>query len=207
MRKRELEIILSKLKEIEEPKIELEQYSTPSNVVAEILNLAYLSGDVRNRKVADLCCGSGKFGIGCFLLDAKSVTFVDIDEEMINLARENFKLVERFFPDKRCEVRFVCEDALKLDEKFDTIFQNPPFGLKSEICDLDFLEKAMKLAKKVYSIHGHSEKSRELIAKFVEKRNAEIEKVVKFEFSIPRIFRFHKKPRYFYHVDLYVVRC
>jgi putative methylase len=204
--KKQLEIVLSKLKEIEKPKIELEQYSTPSHIVAEILNLAYLSNDIKNKKVADFCCGSGKFGIGCFLFDAKNITFVDIDEEMIKLAKENFKLIKKLFPDKKCKVKFICKDVLKVRAKFDTIFQNPPFGLKSEICDLDFLEKSIKLAKKVYSLHGYSRKSRKFIAEFVERRNAKIERIVKFKFSIPKIFRFHKRPKYFYYVDLYVVK-
>ena len=205
MRKKQLEIILSKLKDIKKAKIELEQYSTPSNVVAEILNLAYLSNDIENKKVADFCCGSGKFGIGCFLLNAKSVTFVDIDKEMIKLAKENFNFVKENFLNIKCKVKFLCKDALKVKEKFDTIFQNPPFGLQSEFSDLNFLEHAMKIAKKVYSLHGHSEKSRKFLKEFIEKRNGKIEKIIKLKFTIPKIFKFHKKMRYSYYVDCYVI--
>ena len=196
--------MLSKLEQPSQPKLELEQYPTPSSLVAEILNLAQLSKDIQNKKVADFCCGSGKFGIGCLLLGARRVCFVDVDEAMINLAKQNLlSLDKKFF--KRAE--FKVADVRKLEEEFDTIFQNPPFGLQSSLSDLDFLEASLRCAKKVYSLHGYSEKSRKFLKEFLHRRKVEIQRVIKFKFELPPLFKFHRKRKHSYWVDLYVLRA
>ena len=80
--KKQLEIILSKLKPIQNPKPSLEQYTIPSSLAAEILNLATLSGDIEGKKVVDLGCGTGRLALGAMLLDAKEVVGVEIDENL-----------------------------------------------------------------------------------------------------------------------------
>ena len=86
MRKKELEIILESLSTFENPKIELEQYVTPSPLAAEIAINASLFGDLDT--VADLGCGTGILGIAAALLGAKVIGF-DIDLEALKIARRN----------------------------------------------------------------------------------------------------------------------
>jgi putative methylase len=66
--KKKLEIILSRMKSIPNPKAELEQYEIPGDLGAQILNIAYLSGDLKNKTIADFGCGSGKLAIGSALM-------------------------------------------------------------------------------------------------------------------------------------------
>jgi len=62
--KKQLEIILSKLKRIEKPKVELEQYETPSNLVSYIVNELLLMNLIENKKIIEPACGNAKFSFG-----------------------------------------------------------------------------------------------------------------------------------------------
>src|SRR3989338_8422027 len=89
MNKKQLEIILSKLKPIENPKPTLEQYTIPSNLAADILHFAYLSGDIEGKVVFDFGCGTGRLAIGALLLGAEEVVGIDNDYKVLETAEEN----------------------------------------------------------------------------------------------------------------------
>ncbi|PXF50550.1 MAG: hypothetical protein C4B56_08870 [Candidatus Methanophagaceae archaeon] len=55
--KKQLEILLEQLEDVENPSVAEEQYSTPPPLAAELLTLAFLHGDIANLTVYDL--GSG----------------------------------------------------------------------------------------------------------------------------------------------------
>lgn len=200
MNKKELEIILSKLKLPEKPKESLEQYTISSELAAEILNIAMLSGDIVDKAVFDFGCGCGRLGIGAALLGAKRTIGIDIDEKMIKLAKENAK-------DVNVNVEFVCEDIENFSGECDTILQNPPFGMRGKKhSDRAFLKKALECGQRVYSLHrGGYEKTREFIKKFAEQNGGKVVQVKEFKFDIPYMFKFHKKPKVSYNVDLFVI--
>ena len=83
MSKSELAIRLSKLKGFGSPSVALEQYPTDSEMAAELLWSACMRGDVSGKAVADLGCGTGVLGIGCLLMGAEKVFFVDSDGEAL----------------------------------------------------------------------------------------------------------------------------
>ncbi len=94
IRKKHLEIILSKLKISPKLKCELEQYPISSNAAAEILFIAsQVYNDVKNRKVIDLGCGAGFLAIGAAILGAKEVVGVDLDSDAVKIAKINSKTV------------------------------------------------------------------------------------------------------------------
>jgi len=204
LNKKQLEIILSKLKLPDLPKPSLEQYTIPSDLAAEILNLAYLSGDIKDKTVFDFGCGSGRLAIGASLLGAKEVVGVDIDQKMLEVAEGN--IFDLFSTQSLSSIKLVCNDIKKFSGKCDTVIQNPPFGIQSEHADRIFLEKALECGKKIYSLHKDGyEKTREFLTKFIESKNGKVEKIIPYKFSIPHMFRFHKKPKKEYNVDLYVI--
>lgn len=206
MKKKELELILERLKPIEKPKIELEQYTIPSYLAAEILNLAFLSNDIKNKVVYDLGCGSGRLAIGASLLEAKKVIGVDKDKNAIKIAKSNLKIAEKIV-NKKLKVKFFVKDVRKIKNKCDTVIQNPPFGIKSFESDLLFLKKSLEIAKKIYSLHKNGRKKvRKFLTNFIEKEGGKIEKIIKFNFFLPAIFKFHKKPKIRFDVDLYVIK-
>lgn len=208
MDKKRLEIILSKLKTIEEPKEGLEQYTIPSALAAEILNLASVSGDIEGKRVFDLGCGTGRLAIGAALLGAKKVMGVDIDEASVKTARENAESV-------KADVEFVCGDIEDFAGGCDTVIQNPPFGMRGKPhSDRLFLSKALECGSKVYTLHrggydGETEdaagKRREFITSFVGKNGGRVLQVKEFKFDVPYMFKFHKKPKVSYKVDLFVI--
>lgn len=206
MNKKQLEIILSQLKENPIPKVELEQYSIPSELAAQIINIAYLSGDIKNKIILDLGCGTGRLTIGAILMGAKKSIGIDSDEGVLGVARENLKIVDEITNEViHKKVEFICKDVSNFKGKADTVIQNPPFGIQKLHADRIFLKKALECAGKIYSLHRHYEKSRIFLSKFIEKNGGKVEKIIKFKFRIPYMFKFHKKPYVSYEVDLFVV--
>ena len=206
MKFKDVEILLSKLKEVQKPKLRLEQYTIPGNLATKILNIAYLSGDVKDKFVVDFGCGSGRLAIGAALLKAKKVVGVDIDKDVLRIAKLNVKLAEDLSGQKISDiVRFVCMNVRDWNFVVDTIIQNPPFGIQSEGLDLLFLEKALKSARVVYSLHRGPE-ARGFLKRFIEEKDGKIVSIHTFKFPIPHMFKFHRKPKVKIDVDLYVIR-
>jgi len=206
MDKKQLEIILQQLKEPPLPKPSLEQYTIPADLGAEIINLACLHGDVKDKVIFDFGCGSGRLGIGAAVLGAKLVVGIDIDKAVIKTAKENLILHEAVVS-KKLHVHFVVCDAANWFAECDTIIQNPPFGIQTLHADRLFLEKAMECGKRIYSLHrGGYSKTREFLTKFIESKGGKIEKILTFKFTLPYTFKFHKKPKVSYTVDLYIIK-
>lgn len=139
--KSQLAVFLSKLPVFTSPKAYLEQYSTDSEVAADVLWNAYLLGDVSNKVVADLGAGTGILGRGCLELQAKKVFFLEKDESLIKVLEQTAK-----------EGVILNRDITEFDKKVDTVIMNPPFGVQKRKADKVFLEKAILNAKVVYML-------------------------------------------------------
>ena len=196
--KKELEVILSKLKQIDLPKVELEQYFTPSNIAAEVLWLAFMNGDIRDKIVADLGCGNGILGIGAALLGAKRIIFLDADHSSIMAAKHNFKNF------KLKNALFLNKDITHFNNKVDTVIQNPPFGVQNEHADRIFLIKAMKLSDIVYSFHKLE--SRKFIEALARDYDFRLNSLLKFKFEIKKTQKFHTKKVYSVNVGCFILR-
>lgn len=205
--KKQLEIVLSKLKPIENPKSSLEQYTIPSELAAEILNLAYQSGDIEDKVVFDLGCGTGRLALGALLLGAKEITAVDMDDKVLDIAEENMHSIMSDKLVVKGSVKFLLSDVKDFFGKCDTVIQNPPFGIQNKHADRLFLEKALECGSKIYSLHKNGyEKTREFLTKFIENKNGKVEQIIPYKFSVPHMFKFHKKPKREFSVDLYVIK-
>ena len=180
------------------PKVDLEQYSTPATIVADLLWNAYSLGDIANKKVMDLGCGTGIFAIASKLLGAASAIGVDIDKDSIDLASSYCG-----------DVDFICSDICDLENDFDvdTIFQNPPFGSQKNAkkgADLKFISKAIELSPKVlYSFHMAS--TEEFLISYFEKNDLEITHIFRYNFPIPKIYEFHTRESA--NVEVIVIRA
>ena len=86
-KKKHLEMILEKVPKHPNPKVDLEQYSTPATIAADLIWNAYGLGDIDGMSVLDLGCGTGIFAIASSLMGASYSLGVDIDEESISLAK------------------------------------------------------------------------------------------------------------------------
>ncbi|WP_303209797.1 METTL5 family protein [Methanobrevibacter smithii] len=197
-KKKHLEMAIQKVPKHPNPKVDLEQYSTPATIAADLLWNAYSLGDIADKKVMDLGCGTGIFAIASKLLGAASAIGVDIDKDSIDLASSYCR-----------DVNFICSDICDLENDFDvdTIFQNPPFGSQKNAkkgADLKFISKAIELSPKVlYSFHMAS--TEEFLISYFEKNDLEITHIFRYNFPIPKIYEFHTRESA--NVEVIVIRA
>ena len=201
--RKELEIILSTLKGFRRPKESLEQWQTPSDIAAVMLFEALLRKDIKNKIVIDLGSGTGVLALGAALLGAKKVYGVEIDAEAISVAMENLSYLETIYG--KLPVEFICCDVNEFSIRGDSVVMNPPFGLKkaSRHADLFFLSRAFSLAKKIYSLHHYSEKSRKFLSRYASVHNFSAELLGTFKFPLKAKLEKHKKPVKHILVDFY----
>lgn len=197
-KKKHLEMAIQKVPKHPNPKVDLEQYSTPATIAADLLWNAYSLGDIADKKVMDLGCGTGIFAIASKLLGAASAIGVDIDKDSTDLASSYCG-----------DVDFICSDICDLENDFDvdTIFQNPPFGSQKNAkkgADLKFISKAIELSPKVfYSFHMAS--TEEFLISYFEKNDLEITHIFRYNFPIPKIYEFHTRESA--NVEVIVIRA
>ncbi|MAG16213.1 DNA methylase [Candidatus Woesearchaeota archaeon] len=185
--KSKLAIQLSKLKVFSKPELHSEQYTTDSEIAADFLWLAYMNGDIKNKKIADLGCGTGILGIGCLLLDAKKIYFVDNDEEALATAAVNIGDLNI----KSDSYEIINNDVNEIKLKADVVIQNPPFGTKQKHADKQFLLKAFETANIIYSIHKVT--SIDFIDKLSKSKNFEITHLLRYNLPIKHTHSFHKR--------------
>ena len=202
-RKKHLEMKLQSIPAHPKPKVGLEQYTTPSIIASDLIWNAYSLGDVEDRDIVDLGCGTGIFAIGSSLMGANSALGVDIDEDSIMLAQEvKDKL-------KLDNLNFIVSDIDDFNESLnaDTVFQNPPFGSQKNADsgqDLRFIQKAIELETEVlYSFHMQS--TEEFLIRYYEDNDFEITHIFRYKFPIPKIYDFHTKEKQ--NVNVIVIRA
>lgn len=197
-KKKHLEIAIDSIPKHPRPKVELEQYSTPSIIAADLMWNAYLIGDIDNKNILDLGCGVGILGISAKLLGAKNVVGVDIDEEPIAIAN-----------DLSYDIEFIVSDIKDFthDLEFNTIFQNPPFGSQEKAekgTDLKFINKSIELSPKaIYSFHMAS--TEDFIINYFNKKGFTTTHIFRYKFPIPKIYEFHN--REIKDIDVIVIRA
>jgi putative methylase len=203
VRRLDLERALQQVEPHPSPKAFLEQYSIPVDVASEFLFLAtYANDDIIGKSVVDLGCGSGRLAIGAVLLGAREAIGVDIDRSAVRKACENAEKL-RFTG----RLKWIAGDIDVLHGRFNTVLQNPPFGVQKRSADRRFLIKAMELAPRVYSLHKAGEANRSFIKRFIEANGGKVTSIFQMRFNIPRMFKFHTERRHEVDVDLYRIEA
>ncbi|MEJ2242379.1 MAG: METTL5 family protein [Candidatus Bathyarchaeota archaeon] len=201
VRKRDLERVLSEIKPHLVPKAHLEQYTTPSKVVADVLYLAaYINDDVIDKSVIDLGCGTGRISIGAALLGAKEVYGIDLDRAAVKAALRNSAKLG-----VRGKTNWIVGDIDAIHGRFETTLQNPPFGVQRRMADRRFISKSLDISDVVYSFHKSGESNRKFIKRFIEEHGGKVTTIFPLEMEIPRMFKFHTKKKQSIHVDLYQI--
>jgi putative methylase len=220
VRKLELEMLLSRVEPHPEPKADMEQYTIPADVAARMLYVAaYADNRIFGRSVLDLGCGTGRLALGAAFLGAKEALGVDIDKTAVKVAVENS--IRLGLKDK---ADWLVADVRTIRGDFDTVLQNPPYGVQRVGADRKFLEKALEVGKTVYSLHKNQHADRTLyrmvkscstgivavsaspfLEGIIEKQGRKIKAVYAMIMSIPYMFNFHTKRKHEFIVDLYVI--
>lgn len=195
IRKRDLEIILQSIPAHPTPKIELEQYTIPANLAADILyHACYRYGDIQDRSVIELGSGTGRLALGAMLLGAESVLGIDVDIESVQLAQLNSRKL-------KLRTDWLLSDIGCVHGHFDTVLMNPPFGTKQQHNDIRFLTVALNLGKVIYTIHKSATTS--YLETWLQERNATSEKLMETSMPIEHQFTFHRKRRYYVKVQVF----
>ncbi|MEM1508526.1 MAG: METTL5 family protein [Thermofilaceae archaeon] len=149
LRKKILEILISRIPSYPQPRVELEQYVTPPHLASRILWIAAFYHDLEGT-IIDLGAGTGRLGLGAAILGAPHVILVDIDAKALRVALAAARSlgVEAY-------VDTVCVEASKFEASRNArcVIQNPPFGVHKKGVDIEFLRNALRLAPTVFSIH------------------------------------------------------
>jgi len=219
VRKLDLEIVLSQIEPHPTPRPSLEQYTIPTDIAAEMLYIAaYANDDIIGKKVLDLGCGTGRLALGAAFLGAKQAFGVDIDKTAVKSALKNSTKTGL-----RDKVQWIVADLDAVRGDFDTVLQNPPYGVQTRGADRKFLEKALKTGKVVYSLHKGVDEDEALLGRlkaaggaipvnpslflkrFIEQHGGRVKAVYAMVMTIPHMFSFHTKKRHEFVVDLYVL--
>jgi len=101
---------------------------TTGMVKESIFNM--IQFDVEGRKVLDLFAGTGQLGIEALSRGAKSAVFVDLSPDAAKLIRQN--LIKCGLSDSatvytRDAIKFIANEG-NINEKFDLVFIDPPYG-------------------------------------------------------------------------------
>jgi|TARA_Y100000034_G_scaffold114964_1_gene151639 putative methylase len=198
--KNKLSVLLSKLKTFEDLNLKLEQYQTDSEIAAEVLWIAFMNNDIKDKVIGDLGCGNGVLGLGALILGAKKVYFIDVDKKVLEIAKENKKVLEKELNEK-LDAIFMNEEIKSFNKKVDVVIENPPFGVKEKHADKEFLIKAMDISNVVYSFHKIE--SEDFIEKLSNDNGFIVKDVIKIKFPIKSSFKFHRKKVHFVDVGCF----
>ena len=212
-KKKHLEMILENVPRHPNPKVELEQYSTPATIAADLIWNAYGLGDIDNMSVLDLGCGTGIFAIASSLMGASYSLGVDIDGESIALAKNTKNTIFQQHDIDGSNANFIVGDINSFNSisdllnesnlgktnnnesslnRFDTLIQNPPFGSQEKgtrHADRKFMEFAVNSADVIYSFHMKN--TEEFIIDYYRDLGAEVSHKLVYKFPIPKIYDFH----------------
>lgn len=211
LRKKKLEMILSHLLNHPSPDPKLEQYNLSPRAAAEAVTWAWDNGHIEERKVCDLGCGTGILSLSAALSGARKVLGVDLDPVALDVARENINIADRTsglrvsgrIELKQTDVALIDARALGA---FDTVIQNPPFGVQLRTSDRIFLRKALELAPIIYSLHKKNADVEKFIRVYVDQLGGVVQGKISIDVPIPHQFSFHRKPSYIVAADLFLIR-
>jgi putative methylase len=195
MKQRQLEMILEKIPKPTAPIPHLEQYMTPAPIAADVIFTAYQWGDIQDKTIVDLGCGTGRLAVGAYLMGAKKVQGFDLDPQVIKEAQEN--AIRNNY-----SIDFKVHDIKEVQTNCDTVLMNPPFGAQKANLHADrkFIEKGFEISSVIYSFH--LKKTIPFSEKMISALNGEITLLKDYEFPIKWMFDFHYKQIVSYKVAL-----
>jgi putative methylase len=168
-------------------------------VAADTLHLAaYVYDDIIDKTVMELGCGTARLAIGAALLEAKQVYGVDLDRAAVKVAQKNAHKLG-----VKEKTNWIVADIGVVEGAFDTVLQNPPFGVQRRRADRQFLIKSLELSSTVYSFHKSGDSNRAFIKRFIEEHGGKITNIFPLKMEIPWMFKFHTKKKRTIEVDLY----
>jgi putative methylase len=189
---------VNKLISFRSPKIRLEQYSLPSDMIALILLL--VAEDLEGKNVVDLGCGTGRMTLPIQNFFSNRILGVDVDPDAIEILIHLLKKYNLKIDLLISSVEFL--ESFNWGNKFQTTLMNPPFGTKRRKLDLVFLRQALTFSQTVISIHKSNPKTKKLITRLGKQYGKNLRILATISFPVFPSFHFHHKNKHFVQVDL-----
>lgn len=202
--KKRLEMALSNLESYEFGEVRVEQYSTPSSIAADILWDCYMKGGLEGKVIVDLGCGSGILGIGCLMLGAKKVHFVDSESSALDLLAKNLEKMKEVLSECTGSFDVTKSDVTGFETNVDTCIMNPPFGTKLKHIDRRFLEQAFKFANLTYSFHKTS--TIDYISTWSKKQGMKVVERFDFKYLLKKTMKHHRKDKQYIQVSCLIFK-
>ncbi|WP_227373589.1 METTL5 family protein [Haladaptatus halobius] len=197
MGKRALERRLSEVADFADPRVELEQYSTPADLAAHLVHLADVHHDIAGKTVVDLGTGTGVLALGAATRDPERVVALDREHAALRRARENERRIAPTVPVEWLLADATREPICPRKRAIDgvTVVMNPPFGAQkgNEHADRAFLETTAAVADVSYSIHN--EGSADFVEAFADDAGGEVTHAFRAELPLSRRFDFQRSER------------
>lgn len=203
MKLKHLESAIQQMCEINDfdarPNIELEQYSTPPRLAAEMISIIHDSfDDIEGKIVADFGCGCGLLSAGCLIMEPDTLYAIDMDPKCLLITQTNLGEEDGIVEYINCNIN----DGLSIKPGIiDTVITNPPFGTRVQGADLGFIVAALKVANVVYSLHKTS--TRQNLGRKARDLGALGEVISQVAFPLPKMYRMHKKKSVDVEVDFW----
>jgi len=188
-----LAIELSKLKTFNKHNFKLEQHETPSEIAANFLWQIHFEEDkIKDKTILDLGCGGGLLGIGALLLGANKVTFIDIDEDVLENLKKNLEYIENEaeFEGNYEIIHADIKNEPEIDNQ-DITITNPPFGTKNKGIDKEFIKYGLKHSNIVFSFHKTS--TIEHLIKWARDMNTIATRISNYNFELWATQSHHKR--------------
>lgn len=194
----EITAFVTKIDEFTSPKVYLEQYSLPSDLIALMVVLS--TKDLLGKNVVDLGCGTGRFTLPVKKYLANDVLGVDIDLNAVKTLVNSLKCYNLKLDLLIAAVEFL--ESEKWKKKYHTVIMNPPFGTKRRKLDLVFLKQALNFAQTVLSIHKSNSRTRKIIRNLGSQYDKDLKILATVEFPLVPSLKFHRKKSHYVCVDI-----
>ena len=194
----EITNFLKKIVTFSNPKISLEQYSLPNDLIAFLLILT--QRDLYRRNVVDFGCGTGRFSLPIAKYFSNRVLGVDSDPRGLNQLQVSMKLLETRIDLLNSFIEFL--EPSNWSSIFQTSIMNPPFGTQRRSIDQVFLRKALKFSEVVLSIHKSNAESRRVWKRIATLHSKQMEVLATIDFSLDKTFFFHRNEKHDVKIDL-----
>uniref|UniRef100_A0A0N4Z984 Methyltransferase-like protein 5 n=1 Tax=Parastrongyloides trichosuri TaxID=131310 RepID=A0A0N4Z984_PARTI len=206
MKRKQFEWYLSSLSSFKNPKIELEQYCTSSELCTDIIMTIEDLIGFENKKVADLGCGPGILLLGAGAFEPSSCVGFDIDEDALKICRENIDEADLDVDIELIKCDLINEGIdKKYENAFDLILTNPPFGTKNNAgIDIKFIDIGIKMLKNGGSLFSlHKSSTRNYIIKYGNNiKGIKCEGIAQLKWNLDKTYKFHKQKTKDIDVDL-----
>lgn len=118
---------------------------TPDRVRETLFN--WLMWDIQNANVLDVCAGSGALAFEALSRGAKTVTLIEPSRVQAEHLKDNLQLLKITNQRARLKISTAQQVIPNLNEKFDVVFLDPPYGL-------DLWEELSTLVDPLLEEHG-----------------------------------------------------